>query len=137
MKPEGGGAHGQVGRPIGWPASQWAHRPPLFFLWAALGAHLSLVCGLALFLLDFFSGDLFIHVWRCLISRCLLLGQKGHLALLFCMLVMSVLCRIFVRCIPSPLVSVPVQNLKKKYGTNKKGILPDWNPGSSNFIILK
>jgi hypothetical protein len=32
---------------------------------------------------------------------------------------------------------VPVQNLKTKYGTNKNGTLPDWNPGSSNFIILK
>ena len=46
-------------------------------------AHLSLVCGLALFLLDFFSGGLFIHMWRCLISRCLLLGQKGVIALHF------------------------------------------------------
>ena len=59
--------------------------PPTFsfFLWAALGAHLSLVCGLALFLLDFFSGGLFIHMWRCLISRCLLLDQKGVIALHF------------------------------------------------------
>ena len=47
-------------------------------------------------------------------------SEEGHLALLFCMLVMSVFCRIFVRCIPSPLVSVPVQNLKTKYGTNKR-----------------
>ena len=59
--------------------------PPTFsfFPWAALGAHLSLVCGLALFLLDFFFGGLFIYVWRCLISRCLLLGQKGMIALHF------------------------------------------------------
>ena len=63
--------------------------------------------------------------------------EVGPLALLFCMLVVSVLCRIFVRCIPPTLVSVPVQNLKTNYGTNKKGTLPDWNPGSSNFIILK
>ena len=26
-KPEGGGAHGLVGRPVGRPASHWAHRP--------------------------------------------------------------------------------------------------------------
>ena len=38
---------------------------------------------------------------------------------------------------PPTLVSVLVQNLKTKYGTNKKGTLPDWNPGRSNFIILK
>ena len=38
---------------------------------------------------------------------------------------------------PPTLVSVPVQNLKTKYGTNKKGTLPDWNSGSSNFIILE
>ena len=63
--------------------------------------------------------------------------EVGPLALLFCVMVVSVLCRIFVRCIPPTLVSVPVQNLKTKYGTNKKGTLPDWNPGSSNFIILK
>ena len=63
--------------------------------------------------------------------------EVGPFSLLFCVLVVSVLCRIFVRCIPSPLVSVPVQNLKTNYGTNKKGTLPDWNPGSSNFIILK
>ena len=47
--------------------------------------------------------------------------EEGPLALLFCMLVVSVLCRIFVRCIPPTLVSMPVQNLKTKYGTNKKG----------------
>ena len=63
--------------------------------------------------------------------------EVGPLALLFCVLVVSVLCRIFVRCIPPTLVSVPVQNLKTKYSTNKKGTLPDWNPGSSNLIILK
>ena len=64
--------------------------------------------------------------------------EMGPLALLFCVLVVSILCRIFLRCIPPPtLVSVPVQNLKTKYGTNKKGTLPDWNPWSSNFIILK
>ena len=67
--------------------------------------------------------------------------EVGPLTLLFCVLVVSVLCRIFAKCIPSThthtLVSVPVQNLKTKYGTNKKGTLPDWNSGSSNFIILK
>ena len=63
--------------------------------------------------------------------------EVGPLALHFCVLVVSVLCRIFARCIPPTLVSVPVQNLKTKYGTNKKGTLPDWNPGSSNFIILE
>ena len=46
--------------------------------------------------------------------------KVGPLSLLFCMLVVSVLCRIFVRCIPPTLVSVPVQNLKTKYGTNKR-----------------
>ena len=63
--------------------------------------------------------------------------EVGPLSLLFCVLVMSVLCRIFVRCIPPTLASVPIQNLKTKYGTNKKGTLPDWNLGSSNFIILE
>ena len=69
-----------MGRSAGLPVS-----PPTFsfFLWAVLRAHLSLVCGLALFLLDFFSGGLFIHMWRCLISRCLLLDQNGVIALLF------------------------------------------------------
>ena len=47
--------------------------------------------------------------------------EEGPLALLFCMLVVSILCRIFVRCIPPTLVFVPVQNLKTKYGTNEKG----------------
>ena len=66
--------------------------------------------------------------------------EVGPLDLLFCVLVVSVLCHIFAKCIPPhthTLVFVPVQNLKTKYGTNKKGTLPDWNPGSSNFIILK
>ena len=63
--------------------------------------------------------------------------EVGPLGLLFCVMVVSVLCRIFLRCILPTLVSVPVQNLKTKYGTNKKGTLSDWNPGSSNFIILK
>jgi len=63
--------------------------------------------------------------------------EVGPLALLFILLVVLVLCRNFMGCIPPTLVFVPVQNLKTKYGTNKKGTLPDWNPGSSNFIILK
>ena len=63
--------------------------------------------------------------------------EVGPLSLLFCVLVGSVLCHIFVRCIPPTLVYVPVQSLKTKYDTNKKGTLPDWNPGSSNFIILE
>ena len=62
--------------------------------------------------------------------------EVAPFALLF-LLVESVLCRMFVTCTPPTLVYVPVQNLKTKYGTNKKGTLPDWNPGSSNFIILK
>ena len=37
----------------------------------------------ASFLLDFFSGGLFVHVWRYLISQCLLLGTKGVIALHF------------------------------------------------------
>ena len=45
--------------------------------------------------------------------------EVGPLSL-FCVLVVSVLCCIFVRCIPPTLVSVPVQNLKTKYGTNKR-----------------
>ena len=47
--------------------------------------------------------------------------EVGPLALLFCVLVVSVLCRNFARCIPPPhtLVSVPVQNLKTKYGTKE------------------
>ena len=69
-----------MGRSAGLPVG-----PPTFsfFLWAALGAHLSLVCGMALFLLDFFSGGLLIHIWRCLISQCSLLDQKGVIALHF------------------------------------------------------
>ena len=65
-----------AGLPVGSPTFS-------FFLWAALGAHLSLVCGLALFLLDFYSGGLVIHMCRCLISQCLLLGQMGVIALHF------------------------------------------------------
>ena len=59
--------------------------PPAFsfFLWAILKAHLSLVCGLALFLLDFFAGGLLVPVWRRLIGQCLLLGTKGVIALHF------------------------------------------------------
>jgi len=45
--------------------------------------------------------------------------KVGPLALLFCVLVVLVLCRIFARCIPPTLVSVPVQNLKTKYGTKE------------------
>src|SRR6185312_9717921 len=65
-----------AGLPVGPPTFSFAP-------WAAFEAHLSLRRGLALFLLDFFSGGLFIHMWRCLISRCLLLGQKGMIALNF------------------------------------------------------
>ena len=54
------------------PPYRAAARPPL-----------SLVCGLALFLLDFYSGGLVIHMCRCLISQCLLLGQMGVIALHF------------------------------------------------------
>ena len=55
-KTEGGGAHGLVGRPgrsAGLPVG-----PPtfLFVLWAALGAQLSVLCGLTQFRLVFFSG---------------------------------------------------------------------------------
>ena len=73
-------AVGPMGRSAGLPVS-----PPTFSFapWAAFGAHLSLVHGLALFLLDFFSGGLFIHMWQCLISRCSLLDQKGVIALHF------------------------------------------------------
>ena len=62
--------------------------------------------------------------------------EVGPLALLFCVLVVSVLCRIFARCIPPTLVSVLVQNLKTKYGTNKKGTLPDWNPGELKLYYI-
>ena len=44
----------------------------------------------------------------------------GPLILLFRVLVVSVLCRNFVGCIPPTLVSVPVKFLKTKYGTNKR-----------------
>ena len=58
--------------------------PPTFsFIWAASGAHLLIVVVWALVLLNFFSGGLLIHVWRCLIGRCLLLGQKDMIALHF------------------------------------------------------
>ena len=82
-KTEGGGAHGQVGRPgrsAGLPVG-----PPTFsfFSWAAFGVHLLMVVVWALALLNFFSGGLLIHVWRCLISRCLLLSQKGMIVLHF------------------------------------------------------
>ena len=46
--------------------------------------------------------------------------EVGPLGLLFCVMVVSVLCRIFLRCIPPTLVSVPVKVLKTKYGTNKR-----------------
>ena len=46
--------------------------------------------------------------------------EGGPLALLFHVLVVSVLCRNFVGCIPPTLVSVPVKFLKTKYGTNKR-----------------
>ena len=73
-------AVGPMGRSAGLPVGSPTFS---FFLWAALGAHLSLVCGLALFLLDFFSGGLFIHVWQRLIGRCLFFGTKGVIALHF------------------------------------------------------
>ena len=63
--------------------------------------------------------------------------EVGPLVLLFRVLVVSVLCHNFVGCVSTTLVSVPAQNLKTKYSTDKKGTLPDWNPRSSNFIILK
>ena len=51
---------GPMGRSAGLPMGPLTFS---FVPWAALGAHLSLVCGLALFLLDFFFGGLFIYVW--------------------------------------------------------------------------
>ena len=44
--------------------------------------------------------------------------EVGPLALLFLVLVVLVLCRNFMGCIPPTLVSVPVKVLKTKYGTN-------------------
>ena len=77
---EGGGAHAQVGRPAGLPVD-----PPTFsfFIWVASGVHLLIVVVWALVLLNFFSGGLLINVWRYLIGRCLLLRQKGMIALHF------------------------------------------------------
>ena len=52
-------AVGPMGRSAGLPLG------PLTFSfapWAALGTHLLLVCGSALFLLNFYSGGFFIHV---------------------------------------------------------------------------
>ena len=74
----GGGAHGQVGRPsrsAGLPVG-----PPTFsfFGWVASGVYLLMVLVWALVMLNFFSGGLLIHVWWCLIGRCLLLCQKGY-----------------------------------------------------------
>ena len=46
--------------------------------------------------------------------------EVGPLALLFLVLVVLVLCRNFMGCIPPSLVSVPVKVLKTKYGTNKR-----------------
>ena len=46
--------------------------------------------------------------------------EVGPLALLFRVLVVSVLCCSFVGCVSPTLVSVPVEILKTKYGTNKK-----------------
>ena len=54
-----------------------------FFIWASSGVHLLIVVVWALVLLNFFSGGLLIHVWRCLIGRCFLLGQKDMIALHF------------------------------------------------------
>ena len=52
-------AVGPMGRSAGLPLG-----PPTFSFaaWAALGAHLLLVCGSVLFLLNFYSGGLLIHV---------------------------------------------------------------------------
>ena len=76
--------------PMGWSADQGGQpttllgRPTFsFFGWATSGVHLLMVVVWAFVLLTFFSGGLLIHVWRCLISRCLLLGQKGMIALHF------------------------------------------------------
>ena len=60
----------------------------------------------------------------------------GPLALLFCVLVVSVLCRIFARCIP-PHLFLCLYKISRQNMAQIKGTLPDWNPGSSNFIILK
>jgi hypothetical protein len=62
--------------------------------------------------------------------------EVGPLALLFHMLVVSVLCCDFVGCVPPHLLLCLYKFSRQKYGT-KKGTLPDWNPGSSNFINLK
>ena len=86
-KPEGGGAHGLVGRPVGRPdrSAGLPLGPPTFslLLWAVLRAHWSMVYGLASSLLDFFSGGLLVNMWRHLIGRCLLLGTKGVIVLHF------------------------------------------------------
>ena len=63
--------------------------------------------------------------------------KVGPLALLFCVLVVLVLCCDFVGCVPPHLLLCLYKFSTQKYGTKKKGTLPDWNPGSSNFIILK
>ena len=56
VEPKGGRAHWAVGRP-GWSAGHLVGPPTFpFVLWAALGAHLSMMCVLTLFLLVFFSG---------------------------------------------------------------------------------
>ena len=58
-KPEGGGAHGLVGR-LWWSAGLPAGPTDLPFLhWAALWAHLSMGCVLASITLVFFSGGPF------------------------------------------------------------------------------
>ena len=62
--------------------------------------------------------------------------EVGHLALLFCVLVMSVLCRIFARCI-SPHLFLCLYKISRQNMAQIKGTLPDWNPGSLIFIILK
>ena len=71
---------GPTGRSAGLPVG-----PPTFsFLgWDASGVYLLIVVVWALVQLVFFSGGFLIHVWRCLISRCLLLGQKGMIVLHF------------------------------------------------------
>ena len=61
--------------------------------------------------------------------------EVAPFALLF-LLVESVLCRMFVTCTPPTLVSVPVQNLKTKYGT-KKGNSAGLKSGESKLYYIE
>ena len=75
-KPEGGGAHGLVGRP-----PSWAHRPSLSSIVLFFGP--TCQCVVSWLLSRWFSSlvGLPIHVmpaWWYLIGRCFLLGQKGY-----------------------------------------------------------